>query len=192
MKSVEIPCQLWIVLFKLYYCADRFRFATNHVCKKKPGMGENYFLQVMLYLGTAIEKGFWLSELEVSVIFCFIFMIIHLHKPWVGLNFPHCPWTEKWASHGKCFGPQLSSVCFQLLATRFFSNGCLFVPRQRGSTDQGGGCSELSNGGSAQESRFWKIILVAAAWGVLEKSFVQKQKSLAWVVTWYSSTRFNH
>lgn len=43
-------------------------------------MVENYFLQAMLYLGTSIEKGSWLCELQISVAFHLIFMIIHLHK----------------------------------------------------------------------------------------------------------------
>lgn len=43
-------------------------------------MAENDFLQAKLYLGTTIEEGFWLCELQISVAFHLIFMIIHLQK----------------------------------------------------------------------------------------------------------------
>lgn len=58
---------------------------------KYTGTVENYFLQAILYFGKIIEKGFWLCELQIVMVFHLIFMIIHLYKLWVGLNFPHCP-----------------------------------------------------------------------------------------------------
>lgn len=162
VKLVEIPCQLWIVLLKLYYCADRFRNATHHVCKKDAGMVENCFLQAILYLGTAIEKGFWLYKSQVAEAFPLIFTITHLHKQWVGLNFPHCPWTNQMNSPW-FFWPLCAFM--QQLGTRFVSCLQIFLPRSRGSPVQGGHCL-LIDGARVQESRLWKTNLVFTAWDV--------------------------
>lgn len=154
VKSVEIPCRLWIVLLKLYYCADRFRFATHHVCKKDAGIAENCFLQAVLYLGTAIEKGFRLYESQIAEAFHLIFTITHLHKLRVGLNFPRCPWTDQVNSPWFVFWPLRAFM--QHLGTRFVSCLQVFLPRSRGSPVQGGGDCLLTAGARVQESRLGK------------------------------------